>query len=150
MCQNWFSLSPTHPNTSHSLCAAHTHMHLYLCEDFLGHDEFRSWGGGGAEERNSMTESYPQADLWEPHSMSSDLWREDFSAFLGAVCMACTLYRCTCVSVTISDCRCWVVCTQFAPLVASNICFGVVVPLGCFSIGFPQAGPKAVTSPWLC
>lgn len=45
---------------------------------------------------------------------------------------------------------CWVVCTQVAPLVASNICFGVVVPLGCFSIGFPHAGPKAVTSARLC
>lgn len=27
---------PTHPNTSHSLCATHTHVHLYLCEDFPG------------------------------------------------------------------------------------------------------------------
>lgn len=34
--------------------------------------------------------------------------------------------------------------------VVSNICFGLVVPLGCFSIGFPQAGPKAVTSARLC
>ena len=36
------------------------------------------------------------------------------------------------------------------PVVESNICFGLVVPLGCFSIGFPQAGPEAVTSARLC
>lgn len=83
--------------------------------------------------------------------MSSDLLREHYPSFLGAVCVVRVLYRCTlCVRDTISGCRCCVVCTQFAPLVASDICFGVVVPLGCFSIGFPQAGPKAVTSPWLC
>ncbi|KAM7387977.1 hypothetical protein PAMP_024181 [Pampus punctatissimus] len=41
-------------------------------------------------------------------------------------------------------------CVPKLPVVASNICFGLVVPLGCFSIGFPQAGPKAVTSARLC
>lgn len=62
----------------------------------------------------------------------------------------CPLGVCLCVRFAIVVfCR-WVVCTQVAPVVASNICFGVVVPLGCFSIGFPQAGPKAVTSARLC
>lgn len=73
----------------------------------------------------------------------------------GSVC-AHTVYLCAlrsvglCVRFTIAVCCCRVVCTQVAPVVASNICFAVVVPLGCFSIGFPQAGPKAVTSARLC
>lgn len=62
----------------------------------------------------------------------------------------CPLCVCLCVRIAIAVCCRWVVCTQVAPVVASNICFGVVVPLGCFSIGFPQAGPKAVTSARLC
>lgn len=62
----------------------------------------------------------------------------------------CPLCVCLCVRFAIAVCCRWVVCTQVAPVVASNICFGVVVPLGCFSIGFPQAGPKAVTSARLC
>lgn len=63
---------------------------------------------------------------------------------VSAVCMF------VCVRFAIAVCCRWVVCIQVALVVASNICFGVVVPLGCFSIGFPQAGPKAVTSARLC
>lgn len=62
----------------------------------------------------------------------------------------CPLCVCLCVSFAIAVCCRWVVCTQVALVVVSNICFGLVVPLGCFSIGFPQAGPKAVTSARLC
>lgn len=35
MCQNWFSLSPPTPTLLTSF-VLHTHMHLYLCEDFTG------------------------------------------------------------------------------------------------------------------
>jgi len=69
-----------------------------------------------------------------------------YECVLHSVSTVCML----CVRFAIVVCCRWVVCTQVAPVVASNICFGVVVPLGCFSIGFPQAGPKAVTSARLC
>lgn len=61
----------------------------------------------------------------------------------------CVQSACACVCVTI--CHGFVSCC--IPRRASGSkqhLFRLVVPLGCFSIGFPQAGPKAVTSARLC
>lgn len=46
--------------------------------------------------------------------------------------------------------RVFLLYTRLRSAIAGNICFALVVPLGCFSIGFPQAGPRAVTSARLC
>lgn len=91
---------PTHPNTSHSLPLWFAHVHLYLCEDFRGHDASRCplpWPKVNSNLNCKTKSSTPKT--------SSDLLRERFStlswsSIYPVVCIYCAG---TCVPLCMSS-----------------------------------------------